>query len=68
MWLYCLIFGIAGIIVGVLATILIDIAKSSHGLLRIDNTNPEKKLYSFEIDNLEVLDHADSITLKITRK
>lgn len=65
MWLYCLILGI---VLGSLATIFIDRAMPSHGVLRIDNTNPEKKLYSFEIDNLEVLDRTKHIILKITRK
>lgn len=65
MWLYCLVLGI---VLGSLATIFIGRAISSHGVLRIDNTNPEKKLYSFEIDNLEVLDRKNHITLKITRK
>lgn len=65
MWLYCLVLGI---VLGSLATIFIGRAMSSHGVLRIDNTNPEKKLYSFEIDNLEVLDRTKHIILKITRK
>lgn len=65
MWLYCLVLGI---VLGSLATVFIGRAISSHGVLKIDNTNPEKKLYSFEIDNLEVLDRTKHIILKITRK
>lgn len=68
MWLYCLIFGVVGMFVGALAATLVYISKSSHGILRIDDENPEKKLYSFEIDNLETLDHSTQIILKITRK
>lgn len=68
MWLYCLIFGIAGAIVGFLVATLIDLSKSSYGVLRIDDTDPDKKLYRFEINNLKTLDKHDRITLKITRK
>lgn len=68
MWLYCLIFGIAGAIVGFLGATLIDLSKSSYGVLRIDDTDPDKKLYRFEINDLKTLDKHDRITLKITRK
>ena len=49
MWIYCLIFGIAGAIVGALAEILVHLSRSSYGILRIDDTDPNKKLYRFEI-------------------
>jgi hypothetical protein len=68
MWLYCLIFSIAGAIVGFLVATLIDLSKSSYGVLRIDDTDPDKKLYRFEINDLKTLDKHDRITLKITRK
>ena len=68
MWIYCLIFGIAGSIVGALASTLVHLSRSSYGVLRIDDTNPDKKLYRFEINDLKTLDKHDCITLKITRK
>lgn len=68
MWLYCLIFSIAGAIVGFLVATLIDLSKFSYGVLRIDDTDPDKKLYRFEINDLKTLDKHDRITLKITRK
>lgn len=68
MWLYCLIFGIAGAIVGFLIATLIDLSRSSYGVLRIDDTDPDKKLYRFEINDLKTLDKHDRITLKIARK
>lgn len=68
MWIYCLIFGIAGAIVGALAATLMHLSRSSYGVLRIDDTDPDRKLYRFEINDLKTLDKHDSITLKITRK
>ena len=68
MWIYCLIFGIAGSIGGALVATLIHLSQSSYGILRIDDTDPNKKLYRFEINDLKTLDKHDRITLKITRK
>lgn len=68
MWIYCLIFGISGAIVGALAATLVHLSMSSYGVLRIDDTDPDKKLYRFEINDLKTLDKYDRITLKITRK
>ena len=37
------------------------------GKLMIDDTDPEKTLYNFQIDDLGVLDNKKSLTLKIER-
>lgn len=64
----CLIFFLLGGAIGFLTSTIINQSRYSHGILRIDNTKPDKKLYSFEINNLDILDRKDKIILKITRK
>ena len=44
-----------------------QLLKTPVGKLVIDNTNPEKTLYNFNIDNLEVLDNKKRLVLKIER-
>lgn len=68
MWYQYLMCIISGFIMGYSVAISYILLKSSHGILRISNENPEKKLYSFEIDDLEALEHTNRIILKITRK
>ena len=51
-----------GILIGVVITLL---WRPTDGVIRIDRSNPEKDLYRFEIDNLELLEQKKKIILKI---
>lgn len=61
---YFAVFGCLaiGILIGVVITLL---WRPTDGIIRIDHSNPEKDLYRFEIDNLELLEQKKKIILKI---
>ena len=54
-----------GVLLGSILTGLFYHFSNAHGILRIDNSDPDKKLYRFEIDNLGDLDDVSHVTLKI---
>lgn len=59
---------IAVVISALLGSILTSLFyrfSNAHGILRIDDSDPDKKLYRFEIDNLSDLDDRSYVTLKI---
>lgn len=58
---------VIGVLLGSILTSLYDFYhfSNAHGILRIDNSDPDKKLYRFEIDDLGDLDDASHVTLKI---
>ena len=55
-----------GILIGITINLIINI-KHSHGVLKIDKSNPEKDLYLFEIDNLDSIEETDWIRLKVVK-
>ena len=54
-----------GVCIGMLIDEIISYFKKPSGVLKIDHSNPEKDLYKFCIDDLDVLDKKKSITIKI---
>lgn len=52
---------VAGILIGVFCTNM----RKSHGVLKIDKTNPEKDRYLFEIDDLDKIGKNKWIRLSI---
>ena len=58
---FALIFFL-GVLLGVIIKSLI---KTSVGTLLIDKNNPDKDLYRFVIDDLDILDNKKYITLKV---
>ena len=68
MYLEYALFYLLGIVVGYLIFRLWQHIKSAYGVLRIDDkTDPDKKIYRFEIDDLNVLDYKDHVMLDIKR-
>ena len=57
---------VVGLIVGVLIGMLLCYRPSA-GALKIDQTNPEKDLYLFEIEDLDGLAKRKSIRLKVVK-
>lgn len=57
------IIGITGFILGVFVTNV----KKSHGVLKIDKSDPEKDSYLFEIDNLDEIEKVRWVRLKIVK-
>ena len=50
---------------GIIVNELLQYLKKCYGVLRIDQTDPEKDMYRFEIDNLDDLSKKRYIVLKI---
>ena len=61
------ILTVSSFLAGVGVCTAAQLLKTPVGKLVIDNTNPEKTLYNFNIDNLEVLDNKKRLVLKIER-
>lgn len=57
-----------GVLIGSITTSIIWECKRVHGVLRIDNTDPDKTRYKFEIDDLDILDKKNRIELEICRR
>lgn len=55
-----------GILIGITINLITNI-KHSHGVLKIDKSNPEKDSYLFEIDNLDSIEKADWIRLRVKK-
>lgn len=63
-WLWVVL----GTLFGSILSNLIFYAQSGHGILRIDQTNPEKDLYSLELNSLDDLPKKKRIVLTISTK
>ena len=60
--------GIIGMIIGSIISNIIFYLRSGYGILKIDETNPEKDMYKFIIDDLKKLKKKKRMILKIFRK
>ena len=58
---------IFGIIVGLFASVL-TILRLPTGTMRIDRHNPEKDLYRFDFDDLDILTKSKYLLIKIDTK
>lgn len=54
-----------GVCIGMLIDEIISYFKKTSGTLQINHSNPEKDVYKFCIDDLDILDKKKSITIKI---
>ena len=54
-----------GVCIGMFICVVISYFKKTSGVLKIDHSNPEKDLYQFCIDDLDILDKKKSIIIKI---
>jgi hypothetical protein len=54
-----------GAIVGWAVTTLVNMGRSSTGVLRIDHSNPEKDLYKLELGDLDELSKKSHLILTI---
>lgn len=57
-----------GLLVGsIFTSLFVSAFRTTHGVLRIDHSDPEKDLYRFEIDDIETLQEKKvrAIVLKI---
>lgn len=55
-----------GILIGITINLMINI-KHSHGVLKIDKSDPDKDSYLFEIDNLDSIEKTNWIRLKVVK-
>ena len=55
----------AGAVVGSIITVIVYSIRTTTGTLRIDHTNPEKDIFRFDIDDLDILTRKKRIVLKI---
>ena len=55
-----------GILIGITINLVINI-KHSHGVLKIDKSDPDKDSYLFEIDDLDSIEKTDWIRLKVVK-
>lgn len=55
----------AGILVGTIITNVNWILKTTKGTLKIDQTNPNKDTYRFEVKDLDVLSKKKAVLIKI---
>lgn len=56
-----------GFIFGLLTAAICRGLAKNDGVLRIDQSNPEKDIYRFEIDNLDILPRKKKIVLKVKK-
>lgn len=56
---------VCGVIVGWAVTSLVNMARSSAGVLRIDHSDPEKDRYKLEVGDLDELSKKNHIILAI---
>lgn len=59
------IFDLLHVAVGAIVSILFNEIRSAHGVLKIDQSDPEKDTYMFEIDDLNSLKKKKRAILKI---
>ena len=56
-----------GFIFGLLTAGICRSLTKNDGILRIDQSNPEKDIYRLEIDNLDILPRKKKIVLKVEK-
>lgn len=59
------LFFIGGVFVGFCLTSIVQRLRTVFGILKIDRSNPEKDLYSIEIENLDTLTGRKRVILTI---
>ena len=61
-----ILVGIAGVLVGIIASYVFQVVQTAYGTLRIDHTDPEKDLYRIDIDgNFDNISKEKRIILKV---
>lgn len=66
MWYWWFIIGaIVGVIITSITCFIFNKKRSSYGTLKIDNSNPEKDIYRFEVRDLDDLSRKKVIVLKV---
>lgn len=58
---------IIGVIVEAIVSLIFKFFRSAFGTLKIDNSNPEKDVYRFVVDDLDNLSKKKYVELKIER-
>lgn len=56
-----------GFIFGLLTSAICRSLSKNDGILRIDQSNPEKDIYRLEINNLDILPRKKKIVLKVKK-
>ena len=56
-----------GFMFGLLTSVICRSLTKNDGILRIDQSNPEKDIYRLEIDNLDILPRKKKIVLKVKK-
>lgn len=56
-----------GFVFGLLTSVVCRGLTKKDGILRIDQSNPEKDVYSLEIENLDILPRKKKIVLKVKK-
>ena len=56
-----------GFMFGLLMSVICRSLTKNDGILRIDQSNPEKDIYRLEIDNLDILPRKKKIVLKVKK-
>lgn len=59
---------VIGIVVGAVISNIVRIIWLSDGVLKIDQTDPDKDTYRLEIDDLDILPKKKTVILKVTVK
>lgn len=58
---------VAGLLMATIITNVIWISRTTKGTLKIDQTNPNKDIYRFEVKDLDVLSKKKAILIKIDK-
>ena len=58
---------ISGVVIGINGCRLYFLSRSAYGVLKINETNPEKDIYRLEIEDLDSLRKKKQIVLKIKK-
>lgn len=62
-----LIMFLAGVVVGVPMTMIAYKLLNHAGTLRIDSSDPDKEVYRFDVDNLDILSKKKVVWLKVDK-
>ena len=58
---------VSGLVIGIVISALYRLGQTSFGTLKIDCSNPDKDVYSIEIDDLDKLAKKQFVLLKVIR-
>ena len=61
------IYVVVGFVFGLLTAVICRSLTKNDGVLRIDQSNPEKDIYRLEIDNLDILPRKKKIVLEVKK-